>query len=153
SDRDWSSDVCSSDLHFLETLRGIKTIKLFNGQEARRTRWLNLLVQSVNQQLTTQNLRLLFKLSNGLIIGGLAILIVWLGAQGVLENRMTIGMLLAFISYKDQFLERVSNLVDKAVDLTMLGLHSERLADIALTALEARQAALVTAGPPAPVSV
>jgi ATP-binding cassette, subfamily B, bacterial CvaB/MchF/RaxB len=141
------------DSHFLETLRGIKTIKLFNGQEARRTRWLNLLVQSVNQQLTTQNLRLLFKLSNALIIGGLAILIVWLGAQGVLENRMTIGMLLAFISYKDQFLERVSNLVDKAVDLTMLGLHSERLADIALTAPEPRQAAPVTSKPPAPVSV
>jgi ATP-binding cassette subfamily B protein RaxB len=141
------------DSHFLETLRGIKTIKLFNGQEARRTRWLNLLVQSVNQQLTTQNLRLLFKLSNMLIIGGLTILVIWFGARAILENRMTIGMLLAFISYKDQFLERVSNLVDKAVDLTMLGLHAERLADIALTAPEARQAALVTAGPQAAVGV
>jgi ATP-binding cassette subfamily B protein RaxB len=141
------------DSHFLETLRGIKTIKLFNGQEGRRTRWLNLLVQSVNQQLTTQNLRLLFKLSNMLIVGGLMILIIWFGAQGVLENRMTIGMLLAFISYKDQFLDRVSNLVDKAVDLTMLGLHSERLADIALTAPEPRQAAVAAPDPHSPVSV
>jgi ATP-binding cassette, subfamily B, bacterial CvaB/MchF/RaxB len=141
------------DSHFLETLRGIKTIKLFNGQESRRVRWLNLLVQSVNQQLTTQNLRLLFKVSNMLIVGGLAILIVWLGANSVLESRMTIGMLLAFVSYKDQFLDRVSNLIDKAVDLTMLGLHSERLADIALTAPEPRQSALMTTGPHAPVSV
>ena len=30
------------DSHFLETMRGIKTIKLFNGQEARRAHWLNL---------------------------------------------------------------------------------------------------------------
>ncbi len=127
------------DSHFLETLRGIKTIKLFNGQEGRRAHWLNLLVESVNRQLTTQNLRLAFKVVNSLLIGSLAILVVWLGAQRVLENQMSIGMLLAFIVYKDQFLERMSNLIDKAVDLTMLRLHAERLADIALTAPEPRE--------------
>src|SRR5882672_4361492 len=127
------------DSHFLETLRGIKTIKLFNGQEGRRAYWLNLLVESINRQLTTQNLRLVFKIINSLLIGVLAIVIVWLGAQQVLENKMTVGMLLAFIAYKDQFLERVSNLIDKAVDLTMLRLHAERLADIALTSPEPQE--------------
>src|SRR5882762_2220615 len=57
------------DSHFLETMRGIKTIKLFNGQEGRRVHWLNLLVESVNRQLTTQNLRLVFKTINTLLIG------------------------------------------------------------------------------------
>jgi ATP-binding cassette subfamily B protein RaxB len=127
------------DSHFLETLRGIKTIKLFNGQEGRRAHWLNLLVESVNRQITTQNLRLVFRIVNTLLIGVLAILVVWLGAQQVLENQMTIGMLLAYIAYKDQFLGRVSNLIDKAVDLTMLRLHAERLADIALTTPEPRE--------------
>jgi ATP-binding cassette, subfamily B, bacterial CvaB/MchF/RaxB len=47
-------------------------------------------------------------------------------------------LLLAFIAYKDQFLRRSSELVNKAVDLTMLRLHAERLADIALTAPEQR---------------
>jgi len=61
------------DSHFLETLRGIKTIKLFNGQQGRRALWLNLLVESVNRQLTTQNLRLVFKTINSLLIGLLAI--------------------------------------------------------------------------------
>jgi ATP-binding cassette subfamily B protein RaxB len=141
------------DSHFLETLRGIKTIKLFNAQESRRTHWLNLLVESVNRQLSSQNLRLVFRVGNGLIVGGLAILIVWLGARSVLDNRMTIGMLLAVISYKDQFLDRISNLIDKAVDLTMLGLHAERLADIALAAPEAREPARVTDEPYPPVTV
>jgi ATP-binding cassette subfamily B protein RaxB len=135
------------DSHFLETLRGIKTIKLFNGQEGRRANWLNLLVESVNRQLTTQNLRLVFKIVNGLLIGGLAILIVWLGAQRVLDNQMSIGMLLAFITYKDQFLGRVSNLIDKGVDLTMLRLHAERLADIALTTPEPREQVLMEDAP------
>jgi len=124
------------DSHFLETLRGIKTIKLFNGQEGRRAHWLNLLVESVNRQLTTQNLRLAFKVGNTLVIGTLAIVIIWLGAQQVLDNRMTVGMLLAFLAYKDQFLERVMTLIDKVVDFAMLRLHAERLADIALSVPE-----------------
>jgi len=141
------------DSHFLETLRGIKTIKLFNGQEGRRAHWLNLLVESVNRQLTTQNLRLAFKVVNSLLIGSLAILIVWLGAKRVLENQMSVGMLLAFIAYKDQFLDRVSNLIDKAVDLTMLRLHAERLADIALTAPEPRESIPESSERPPPVAI
>lgn len=132
------------DSHFLETMRGIKAIKLFNGQGWRRAQWLNLLVETVNRQLTTQKLRLLFRIGNSLIIGALAILVVWLGAHRVLDGAMTVGMLLAFIAYKDQFLSRISNLIDRAVDLTMLRLHAERLADIALTAPEVREARAVS---------
>ena len=126
------------DSHFLETLRGIKTIKLFNGQEDRRAHWLNLLVEAVNRQITTQNLRLLFRVANASLVGVLAILVIWLGALRVMDNQMSVGMLLAFIVYKDQFLDRVSNLIDKSVDLSMLRLHGERLADIALTTPEPR---------------
>lgn len=56
----------------------------------------------------------------------------------MLENTFTVGMLLAFIAYKDQFLRRVSNLIDRGLDLHMLRIHAERLADIALTAPEQR---------------
>jgi ATP-binding cassette subfamily B protein RaxB len=126
------------DSHFLETLRGIRTVKLFNGQEERRAHWLNLLVETVNRQLTTEKLRLLFRTANSLLLGLLAILVVWLGARQVLDGGLSVGLLLAFIAYKDQFLRRTSELVNKAVDLTMLRLHAERLADIALTAPERR---------------
>ncbi len=126
------------DSHFLETLRGIKTIKLFNAYEDRRARWLNLLVETVNRQIATQKLDLLFKTANALLLGGLGILIVWLGARSVLDGAFSVGMLIAFIAYKDQFLKRVSELVNRLVDLRMLRLHAERLADIALTEPEPR---------------
>ena len=32
--------------HFLETVRGVQTIKLFGRQEERRSRWLNLVVDA-----------------------------------------------------------------------------------------------------------
>lgn len=126
------------DSHFLETVRGIRTIKLFNGQADRRVTWLNLLVETINRQLTVERFRILLRTANQLLLGALVILIVWLGARRVLDGGFSVGLLFAFISYKDQFLSRVSELINKVVDLTMLRLHSERLADIALTEPEAR---------------
>jgi ATP-binding cassette, subfamily B, bacterial CvaB/MchF/RaxB len=133
----WSA---KRDSHFLETMRGIRTIKLFNAQDGRRAHWLNLLVQTVNRQITAQKLGLAFRSSNSLLVGGIAILVVWLGTQRVLENTFSVGMLLAFISYKDQFLGRITAVIDKALDLRLLRLHAERLADIALTEPESRGA-------------
>ena len=126
------------DSHFLETLRGIRTIKLANGQEARRARWLNLLVETINRQLTADKLRLMFKTANRFLMEALRILVIFLGARKVLDGALSVGILLAFIVYKDQFIERVSSLTDKLVDLTMLRLHAERLADIALSEPEPR---------------
>jgi ATP-binding cassette subfamily B protein RaxB len=44
----------------------------------------------------------------------------------------TIGMLFAFIAYKTQFTGRAAGLISHGVELKMLALHAERLADIAL---------------------
>ncbi len=127
------------DSHFLETLRGIKTIKLRNGQGARRTRWLNLLVETVNRQLETQKLQLLFRTARGFLIGALQLIVVWMGANLILsEQNFSVGMLFAFVSYKDQFLNHVTELINKGVDLYMLRLHAERLADIVMTEGEPR---------------
>lgn len=126
------------DTHFLESLRGMTAIKLFNAQEGRRAHWLNLLVETVNRQLTVQKLNLLFRTANMLLLGILTILIVWLGAIQVLEGAFTVGLLIAFIAYKELFMRRVSELINRLVDLQMLRLHAERLADIALTAPEPR---------------
>ena len=141
------------DSHFLETLRGIRTIKLFNGQGDRRSRWLNLLVEAVNRNLTTAKLRLLFRSTKSLLFGVLTILVVWIGAQDVMANTLSIGMLLAFIAYKDQFLRRVSGVINKFVDLQMLRLHAERLADIALTPPEPSDNWLSQSRPPGSVGI
>jgi ATP-binding cassette, subfamily B, bacterial CvaB/MchF/RaxB len=121
------------DNHFLESLRAAKTIKLLGGQDHRRAQWLNLVVEKINRDLTAQKLRLLFRISNMLLLGTLGIVIIWLGAELVLSNSFSVGMLLAFVAYKGQFMTRISELIDKATDLRMLRLHTERLSDIVLS--------------------
>lgn len=116
--------------HFLESIRGVKTIKLFQRQDERRSSWLSLLVDQINADLVTQKLHLLYKALNGVLFGIENILIIWLGAKLVMEGNFTVGVLMAFNAYKSQFDSRVSSLIDKFVELKMLRLQGERLADI-----------------------
>jgi len=129
--------------HFLETVRGVQSIKLFGRQEERRSRWLNLVVDAVNQDLATQKLGLGFRSANGFVFGVERVAIIWLGALLVLDSAFSVGMLFAFMAYKDQFSARVAGLIDKLIELKMLNLQGERLADIVLTPPEEE-------APPAP---
>jgi ATP-binding cassette, subfamily B, bacterial CvaB/MchF/RaxB len=130
--------------HFLETVRGVQSIKLFGRQEERRSRWLNLVVDAVNQDLASQKLTLGFRFANGLVFGIERVAIVWLGALLVLDSAFSVGMLFAFVAYKEQFSARVAGLIDKLIDLRMLNLQGERLADIVLAPPEEES-------PPAPM--
>lgn len=126
--------------HFLESVRGMQTLKLY-GQEAPRTAaWQNLCVDEFNAGIRTQRLGILYQSLNGLIFGVENTLCIWLGAQRVLDASpgagFSVGMLFAFIAYKTQFVQRVAALVDKGLELRMLGLHLERVADIATTPAE-----------------
>ncbi|MGZ5073995.1 MAG: ABC transporter transmembrane domain-containing protein, partial [Usitatibacter sp.] len=78
--------------HFLETVRGVQSIKLFGRQEERRSRWLNLVVDAVNQDLATQKLGLGFRSANGLVFGIERVAIVWLGALLILDSAFSVGM-------------------------------------------------------------
>ncbi|HXZ50202.1 MAG TPA: peptidase domain-containing ABC transporter [Usitatibacter sp.] len=122
--------------HFLETVRGVQSIKLFGREGERRSRWLNLVVEATNRDLLAQKLGLAFRSANGLVFGVERIAIVWLGCLQVLDGAFSVGMLFAFMSYKDQFSARVAGLIDKMIELRMLGLQGERLADIVMAAPE-----------------
>ncbi|MBR8252242.1 peptidase domain-containing ABC transporter [Burkholderia ambifaria] len=116
--------------HFLETVRGIKTIKLFNRQSERRSSWLTLLVEQINAGLHVQKLQLLYQQLNGLLFGLEALLIVWFGARYVMDGQFTVGVLMAFNAYRTQFDSRVGSLIDKLFEVKVLQLQGERLADI-----------------------
>ena len=131
--------------HFLETVRGVKTIKLFQRHDDRRSTWLALLVDQINADLRTQKLNLLIHTLNGVLFGLENILIIWLGAKLVMDGNFTVGVLMAFNSYKGQFDSRVASLIDKFVEVKMLQLQGERLADIVLHEPEATHARLAVA--------
>ncbi|KAL0582190.1 hypothetical protein ABG067_008015, partial [Albugo candida] len=50
----------------------------------------------------------------------------------VIRGGFSVGMVFAFLAYKTQFLTAAASLLTKASDFKMLGLHLDRLSDIAL---------------------
>ena len=133
--------------HFLETLRAITPLKLFGREEERRARWQNLIVEVQNRDVQTGRLNIAFSTANTFIFGIENLLVFWLAAKMIMVAQIggagggsgapfTIGMMFAFISYKGQFTGRITALINYAVQIRMLSLHAERLADIALTAPE-----------------
>jgi ATP-binding cassette subfamily B protein RaxB len=123
--------------HFLETLRAISPLKLFGREVERRARWQNLQQDVINRDVETQKIGILFKVVNSAIFTSQGLALFYFGADAVMRNVMTVGMLMAFTSYAGTFSGRVFNLVDLLVNLKMLSLHADRLADIVLEPVEA----------------
>jgi ATP-binding cassette subfamily B protein RaxB len=121
---------------FMESIRAVTSIKLFNHEDERRARWMNATVDATNRTLATEKMMIGYRLAQALLSGIENILIVYLGALAVMENSFSVGMLFAFVSYKTTFSGRVASLIDKWVQLKMLRLQGERLADIVLEAPE-----------------
>ncbi|MBV1775702.1 peptidase domain-containing ABC transporter [Burkholderiaceae bacterium DAT-1] len=119
--------------HFMESIRGVQSIKLFNREDDRRTQWLNLMVNTTNRSLATQKMSTLYGTANGLIFGIENILVTWFAALLVMDHQFSIGMMFAYGSYKGQFSGRVGSLVDLFFQIRMLRIQRERLADIVLT--------------------
>jgi ATP-binding cassette subfamily B protein RaxB len=126
--------------HFLESMRGIRAIKLFQRHDVRRDNWLALLVDQVNADLRTQKMMVIYRHINSSMFGMERIAIVWLAALAVLDGNFSVGAMMAFLAYKDMFTGRVSGLIDKFVEMKMLQIHGERLADIAFTEPEQLEA-------------
>jgi ATP-binding cassette, subfamily B, bacterial CvaB/MchF/RaxB len=122
--------------HFLETVRGIKAIQLFQREDERQAAWLSLLVDQVNSGLKSQKLQLLYQQANALLFGMEGIVVMYVGATMVMSGELSIGMLMAFNSYKGQFNSRVGGLIDNYFSVKLLQLQGERLADIALHPVE-----------------
>jgi ATP-binding cassette, subfamily B, bacterial CvaB/MchF/RaxB len=123
--------------HFLESLRGVQSIKLYNRQEDRHAQFMNRVVDAMNAHIATRKLELLFGVLHKLVFGLERVAVIWVGALLVMDRSFSVGMLFAFFAYRETFALRVSGLIDKWVELKMLKLQGERLADIVLTAPEA----------------
>ena len=119
-----------SGSHFMESLYGIATIKSLNLKNRRSQHWLNTNIDVSNAGLKQTRFDMLFGGINTFINSADQVVILWLGAQMVMDNTMTIGMFMAFNAYRGQFTQRAASLIDLTMQLKMLSLHNERISEI-----------------------
>ena len=119
--------------HLLESLRGMQSLKVSGEESTRRSTYENLMVDTVNGEVRLARMGIGFGGASQLVFGIERISVVWIGATLAMDSVFSVGMLIAYLAYKDQFAARASALIDKWMEFRMLRLHGERLADIVLT--------------------
>ncbi len=116
----------------IESLHGIRALRLAGRETLRHALWQSRMTDAVNGNIRSQRLTnwqttlqtTLFAIEN--------VISVWLAVGMVIKGGFSLGMVFAFLAYKTQFLAAAASLVEKASEFKMLGLHLDRLSDIAL---------------------
>ena len=116
---------------FLETVRGITSLKLFGGEDERENIWQNKFANTINADARAAKLGIWFQSANTVIFGLEHIVLIYVAAKMVLANNFSIGMIFAFMAYKANFTRKATALIEKAIEFRILNLHLERIADIA----------------------
>lgn len=118
----------------IESLRGMVTLRLFGRETLRHALWQTKLTDSVNSNVRLARIGIWQSSANLLIFGIENILTIYLAVSFVIEGAgFSVGMVFAYIAYKNQFISKSAALIDQAIQFRMLGLHLERLSDIALS--------------------
>lgn len=123
--------------HLMESIRGVQSIKIAGRETLRSSGYYNLMNETINRDVWLARFGLAFNSTSQLIFGMERIAVVWIGAVLAMQNIFSVGMLIAYLAYKDQFAQRIGGLIDKWMEFRMLRLHGERLSDIVLTEPEA----------------
>ncbi|MEF8326853.1 peptidase domain-containing ABC transporter [Escherichia coli] len=139
--------------YFMETLYGIATVKIQGMVGIRGAHWLNMKIDAINSGIKLTRMDLLFGGINTFVTACDQIVILWLGAGLVIDNQMTIGMFVAFSSFRGQFSERVASLTSFLLQLRIMSLHNERIADIALHEKEGKKPEIEIVAHMGPISL
>ncbi|AXD74692.1 peptidase domain-containing ABC transporter [Salmonella enterica] len=142
-----------SSSYFMETLYGIATVKIQGLAELRGAHWLNLKIDAINSGIKLARMDLFFGGISTLVAACDQVIILWLGTCLVIDNQMTIGMFVAFGAFRGQFSDRVTSLTNFILQLRMMSLHNERIADIAMHEREAKKPDLDIKSAMCPVSL
>jgi ATP-binding cassette subfamily B protein RaxB len=116
----------------LESIRGVQSIKLFNFENTRLSSWLNQQVDVYNARIALQKFDIVFQFGQGILIALENVLVIWIAATMIINREFTIGMLFAFLGYKEQFISKITAFIDQIVRFKLLSIQTERLSDIVL---------------------
>ncbi len=128
--------LAEENTNFMETVKGIQTIKLYGSEVDRESIWQNHFSNAINKNIRLGHYQISYTALNRILFGLENVIVIYLAAHLVIEGGFSTGMLFAFMAYKTQFMTNMSKLIDKFIEFRMLGLHMDRIADITLTEKE-----------------
>lgn len=120
----------NEETYLMETIRAVRSVKIFGHEAQRENGWRNQYADVISASYRSSLLDIRVGLAENLLFSAAFLICVYFGALRVIESTMTIGTLLAFLSYRSNFVSSATSLVDQVQRWRLLGVHLERLSDI-----------------------
>jgi ATP-binding cassette, subfamily B, bacterial CvaB/MchF/RaxB len=115
---------------FLETLQGIIPIKTFLKERMRFNTWRNSYINSLNADIKVSRINVIYNVARQLLFQSELILVVCVGVSLVLAKKFSVGMLIAFLSFRLLFVNKASSFIQNLFDYKLISIHLARLNDI-----------------------
>jgi ATP-binding cassette subfamily B protein RaxB len=123
--------------HMMETVRAASIIKLMGREAQRESAWRNRWARVINSTVSVSKYTIGNTVAQTLIGGLQTVIVVYLGARAIIAgDGLSVGMLFAFLSFRQTFADRTNALINQISQFRSLGLHLERLGDIVGTPSE-----------------
>lgn len=117
--------------HLIESVRAMPTIRLMGAEIEREGKWRNRYAAVINSSVRIGKLELTLGFLQNAVLGVQTVLVIYLGARMILNaDGFSVGMLMAFLSFRQTFSDRALSLVTEIIQFRLLRLHLDRLADI-----------------------
>ena len=120
----------NEETFLMESLRAMRAIKLHSHEALRENGWRNRYADVISAGYRTRIFDIQLGLGENLLFSAQMLITVYFGALAVLDQSLTVGLLLAFLAYRSSFTSSATALVDQAQRWRLVGLHLERLSDI-----------------------
>jgi len=114
----------------LESIRGIRAVKIFGKEFERLSLWKTNFVNMINVSLKLERYNIAAKASNSLANAFLDLTIFLLGAMLIIKGTLTLGMFFAFQAYRTQFAEKSDSVLNLFFEFRTAGLHMDRISEL-----------------------
>jgi ATP-binding cassette subfamily B protein RaxB len=120
----------NEETYLIESIRAIRAIKLHVFEPMRENGWRNKYAEVVSASYRNRIYKIVTRLTEGLLLSGQYLLVVYVAALAVMADQMTIGLMLAFLAYRSSFMTSGTALIDHWERWRLISVHLERLSDI-----------------------
>lgn len=120
----------------IETLRSHRSIKLFSRELDRLAVWQNAVASHLRAGLKLSQFSFYLSTVLSVMAGLEGAILLFFGGLAVSQDRITIGMMVAFMAYASIFTERATSVLEEVQSFKVLRLHKSRLADIVKSPVE-----------------
>lgn len=116
--------------YMVQMLNGIETLKSVGAEARGVAQWSNLFVDEVNASMARGRLNAVIESLTSALRVGSPLIVLAVGALGVLNGDLSLGTMLALSALAIGFLTPLSNLIATGLQLQLLGSFMERINDV-----------------------